>query len=119
MRLTPPKDLSPAAKAEWQRIVTILAETKPLTQADIAALVIYSTSYATYAEAQAKVEEQGSVVVGTTGSPIKNPYLAVMKESWDRLKVLLPEFGLTPASRAKMAKQEPPPAPKADDFSDL
>jgi P27 family predicted phage terminase small subunit len=73
-----------------------------LSDIDRPALEILSTSLATYREAQAHVNEHGSVLIGTTGTPIKNPYLGVQKDCWDRIRVLLAEFGLTPSARARL-----------------
>jgi P27 family predicted phage terminase small subunit len=95
-----PKDLSPAAATEWRRMVRLLAG--KLHQLDEVALVVLCTSFADYREAQRQVDEHGTVVLGTTGQPIKNPYCLVLKESWERIRPLLAEFGLSPLARAKL-----------------
>lgn len=111
--LSPPSALSPTAKAEWVHIVGILSGQRVLDELDIAALTIYATSYAMYQEAQTHINAHGSVVAGTTGTPIKNPYLTVQKEAWERIRPLLAEFGLTPSARARLQMG------KADDAGDL
>lgn len=117
MRLIPPKDLSPLAQAEWRRIVQLLSKSGVLDKHDTSALTIYATSYANYIESSRAVQEQGTVILNAQGTPIKNPHFQIMKESWDRLKTLLIDFGLTPKSRAKLLTPEP--TDLGDDFSDL
>lgn len=95
-----PRDLSAAAATEWRRMARLL--TGKLNQLDEVALTVLCTSFADYREAQRQVDEHGTVVLGTTGQPIKNPYCLVLKESWERIRPLLGEFGLSPAARAKM-----------------
>lgn len=95
-----PKDLSPAAATEWRRMVRLLSG--KLNQLDEVALTVLCTSFADYRNAQRQVDEHGTVVLGTTGQPIKNPYCLVLKESWERIRPLLSEFGLSPLARAKL-----------------
>lgn len=113
--LRPPKGLRPEAVAEWKRVVKLLAKQRVLGELDIAALTIYATSFADYREAQQRIDQNGTVVEGPTGQPMKNPYMAVLKESWDRIRVLLPEFGLTPSARARL-KIEHDSAEKSDEI---
>jgi P27 family predicted phage terminase small subunit len=103
----PPPELKGEARKEWVRITTLLAAKRVLSEEDKAALTIYSTSWAMYREAQARIEEDGSVVMSATGVPIRNPYLSVLKQAWDRIRPLLSEFGLTPTARARLKVEEP------------
>ncbi len=100
-----PKDLSPAAAATWRQMVRLIPAGK-LHKLDEVALTVLCTSYADYREAQRQVDEHGTVVLGTTGQPIKNPYCLVLKESWERIRPLLAEFGLSPLARAKLKMEE-------------
>jgi P27 family predicted phage terminase small subunit len=117
--LAVPEGMQPDAATEWTRIVEILASQKVLSELDIAALTIYANSYASYTKAQRHVDEHGEVVIGTTGTPIKNPYLTVQKECWERIRPLLAEFGLTPSARARLHMTHCDDAEKDDDFMEL
>ncbi len=94
-----PADLSPAAATIWRRLVKLLAG--KLHQLDEVGLTVLSTSFADYREAQRQVDEHGTVVLGSTGQPVKNPYCLVLKESWERIRPLLTEFGLSPLARSR------------------
>lgn len=99
----PPKDMqNETARKEWRRITKLLCQQRVFSDADIAALTIYCTSYATYKHAAQQVEELGSVVMSAAGSPVKNPYVSVCNSCWDRIRPLLAEFGLSPSGRARL-----------------
>ena len=105
----PPKDMkADEARKEWRRITKLLCKQRVFSDADIAALTIYCTSYATYKHAQAQVDELGSVILTATGTPVKNPYLTVVNSCWDRIRPLLSEFGLSPSSRARLKFDDSP-----------
>lgn len=101
-RLDPPADLSPAAQTEWVDVVALLTKRRVLDRLDVSALTIYASSMAWYRQAMKEVDKDGPVCVGTTGTPMKNPWLTVAKESWERVRPLLAEFGLTPSSRGRL-----------------
>jgi P27 family predicted phage terminase small subunit len=113
--LNPPAELSPGAKKEWRRIVGLLSESRVLSNLDSAALAIYASSYDVYRQAEKHITANGSVCLGTTGTPMKNPYLTVQKECWERIRPLLAEFGLTPSARARL-KFEPAEADDGEFF---
>lgn len=107
----PPPELSFAALGEWNRVVAMLQPTGILAAVDVDALTIYCQSFAVFRECQIELDKEGTVVIGTTGTPIKNPYLSVQKDAWERMRTLLTEFGMTPAARGKV-KTKPADAPK-------
>lgn len=104
--LSPPVELSAAARAEWDRLVPTLEESGVLHQLDVDAITIYCNSYAIFKQCQTHIDQNGPVVVGTTGTPVKNPFLMVQKDCWDRMRVLLGELGLTPSARARLGFNE-------------
>jgi P27 family predicted phage terminase small subunit len=69
-------------------------------------LVSYCTIFAKWMEARQKVEETGLAIEGVDklGQLVitRNPYVAEMHKFREQLNKLLPEFGLTPASRQKL-----------------
>jgi P27 family predicted phage terminase small subunit len=100
--IPPPKGMSKPAAAEWRRTVNLLASAGVVSELDVNALTIYCNAIAMHRQAQEQIDKLGPVVVGSTGTPIKNPYLLVQKEAWERIKTLQAELGLTPSARAKL-----------------
>lgn len=129
-----PEGLSGAAQAEWQRIVPELQTLGLLTIIDGSALAAYCQNYGTWFEAMLKIDEYGVItevpimkkikVKTDEGKTVyldeptgylslkKNPAVTVANEAMKLMKSFLVEFGMTPASRAKLhvegAKEENP-----------
>lgn len=91
---TCPLWLLPEAKREWRRIVPELSRLGLLTVVDRAALAAYCQSWARYVDAE------------TAASASKVRLYA------DLMRAFLVQFGLTPASRAKLSAG---PAPREAD----
>ena len=94
------------AKAKWKELIGDLKRNGVLSTDTREMLVSYCTIYAKWIEARKKVEETGLAIesVDKMGQLVisKNPYVAEMHKFRDQLNKLLPEFGLTPASRQKL-----------------
>jgi P27 family predicted phage terminase small subunit len=103
---TVPKGLCRVAKAKWKELIGDLKRNGVLSTDTREMLVSYCTIYAKWMEARKKVEETGLAIesVDKIGQLVisKNPYVAEMHKFRDQLNKLLPEFGLTPASRQKL-----------------
>jgi P27 family predicted phage terminase small subunit len=105
-----PKGMWPAARREWHRIAPVLLEIGVLTIADGKALAAYCEAYALWEKARQSIDEYGLVVVdkykdkdGTEHESLKaNPAIAIRASAAKEMKSFLIEFGLTPASRAKL-----------------
>jgi P27 family predicted phage terminase small subunit len=74
-----------------------------VTLIDRAALSAYCALWSRWIDAEAKVREKGSVVRGSEGNPIMNPYLRVASRALDQMKAMLIEFGMTPSSRSRVS----------------
>lgn len=102
----PPKGLCKVAKAKWNELIGDLKRNGVLSTDTREMLVSYCTIFAKWMEARKKVEETGLAIesVDKMGQLVisKNPYVAEMHKFRDQLNKLLPEFGLTPASRQKL-----------------
>jgi P27 family predicted phage terminase small subunit len=109
-----PADLDGDALIEWKRIIKILTPHRVLTEADLAALYVYATSYADYREAMRQIKETGQVGLSQSGVPQKSPWVTAANAAWDRIRPLLAEFGLTPSARARLQMVEPEDS--TDDF---
>ena len=96
-----PEGLSEAGRREWDRITPQLLQLGLISRMDLAALHAYCESYASWADACAKVRRMGAVLK-VKNVPVQNPYLAVADKSLAFMHRFLTEFGLTPASRTRI-----------------
>lgn len=100
---TCPSHLCPEGKKEWKRMVKELAVLGLITKIDRAALAAYCTCWAKYVEASLGIRETGYLVESKTGVLRSNPLVTVQNKAIEQMKALLIEFGMTPASRSRIA----------------
>ena len=142
-----PPHLTKVAKAEWRRMGRLLRDAGLLTALDITALELYCIAYAGHMEAEAMLQgpvgccpncdprivwdetptcrrpyhilpEFGTVIRNRKGVVSQSPYVAIAKQAMAQMIRLLGEFGMTPASRSRIPKNQdrargPRPAPAA------
>jgi len=65
-------------------------------------LIAYCTSYAGWKLAREEVMKTGGLLTNEKGEPKRHPAAADMHKHRDTMNKLLPEFGLTPASRSRL-----------------
>jgi P27 family predicted phage terminase small subunit len=99
---TCPDELSPAAKKEWERIAPELAALGLLAGIDRSALALYAEAYARWLDAIQALQKYGTVVKSPNGFPIQSPYVALANKAGEQVRLLLAEFGMTPASRSRV-----------------
>jgi len=105
-----PRFLSEEAKKEWRRIVGMLMELGLYTELDYAALAMYCQVFGRWVQAERALAFQELVLTGSEGGMYQNPMLHVANKSWEQMRKILAEFGLTPSSRSRLqlkAKEEP------------
>jgi P27 family predicted phage terminase small subunit len=76
-------------------------------------------AYHEYRVARRQVEHDGMMVVRLTKAGmvrVKHPLIQVYQDAWRRVRLMLVEFGLTPASRSKTSSR---PAEEADPLQEL
>ena len=98
-----PIELSPGAKAEWDRLVSDLAALRMLTNLDRAALAAYCEAYAMWIEAITAVRKFGAMVKSPSGYPMQSPYIAIANKQAEIMMRIASEFGFTPASRSRIS----------------
>jgi P27 family predicted phage terminase small subunit len=120
-----PAFLKGVARLEWNRVAPELYRLKLLTKVDHAALESYCSWYQTAVEADQEIARlrklhreyrrskkkderatrpsNGMVMYTTNGNVIMEPMLSARKQAWEMVKVFAAEFGMTPASRARIA----------------
>ena len=97
-----PAELGPAARQEWDRIVSELTSKGVLSSFDRGPLAVYCNAYAQYFEAMQEVQKYGAMIKSPNGYPVQSPYLAVANRYADTMVRIASEFGFTPASRSRI-----------------
>jgi P27 family predicted phage terminase small subunit len=118
-REEPPTWLSGKSRHWWRRIQPLLARMQVLTKADPVALGLLCDALADYMAARADVVANGATYTteGKGGEmQRRRPEVDVMVEAWKRAKVMLTEFGLTPAARAKVSASDVGPADPLEEW---
>ena len=122
---TPPDWLSGKARQYWGEIGAVLLNMKVCTVADGPALQLLTEALAEWAEARQAVQARGLTYDTTTvsGGIMRrpNPEVAIAADAWRRALAMLSQFGLTPATRAKVSAQpeDNPNDPWAQMIADL
>lgn len=97
-----PRELSPAARLEWNRIVGELIALGVLSRFDRGPLMVYCSACAAWLEALQSIAEYGAVIKSTNGFPVQSPYVSIANHHADVLLRIASEFGFTPASRSRI-----------------
>jgi len=119
-----PSHLDAEARKEWRRISRELLSLGLLTSVDRAALAAYCGAWSRWVKAEKALQKQElekqkdmTVVATKSGYPLQNPLLAVANAAMEKMHKFLIEFGMTPASRAKIAID--PGEKSTDPFADF
>lgn len=104
----PPARLLPEAKKEWKRLAPAMVALGLLTEVDLSAFAELCQNYAYYLAADKEITAQGAngpLVMQTapSGYVQKHPLLGLRKQYYDTWRKALADFGLTPASRSRLA----------------
>lgn len=102
-----PDHLQGEARKEWNRITTELYTLGILTNIDRAALALYCAAWADYLYASNRVDEEGDVITSIKGGKYQNPWVGIKTSAMDRVLRIAAEFGMTPASRARIKVDKP------------
>jgi len=102
-----PKHLNEDARKEWRRITRELHAVGLISNLDRAALAIYCDAYARWVEASDNIQQFGLILKSPNGFPIQSPYLAILNKAIEQMRAFVVEFGMTPASRSRVAAEKP------------
>ena len=105
----PPANLTEAAIVEWNRVGPELFAAKILTNADRGALAVYCQSWADWVEARDYIDGKKKVIKSPNGYEMQSPWVAIANKASEKLLKVAAEFGLTPASRVRLATDPPDP----------
>jgi P27 family predicted phage terminase small subunit len=110
-----PKGLTSAAKKEWKRISKDLYALGLLSNIDQVTLAMYCQAWAHWLDAVEKLEKEGMIRYTEKGYPIQNPYFSIVNKSYQQIKGMLAEFGMSPASRSRISALPGDPDPDEKD----
>jgi len=99
----PPETLSEEAAEHWGVVVRQLFEAGVMTSLDTDALALYCEAYARWVYANSMVRKHGLLVKTPNGFPAQSPYLQVINKSFEQMRSILTEFGMTPSSRTRIS----------------
>ena len=101
-----PDDFDEHETKKWGQLCKILEKNRVMSTDLIEILTAYCTAYGGWMRARDAVRKTGIVLVQKTaaGTEIKrNPFSVELHKYRDQMNKLLPELGLTPASRGKVS----------------
>jgi P27 family predicted phage terminase small subunit len=100
-----PRHLAGEALAEWERVCDELEQMGTLATSDRSVIALYVTAWARWVKAEEKISASGEIVAAPkTKTPMANPWTTVSNKAHEQATKLLAELGLTPRSRALIAK---------------
>jgi P27 family predicted phage terminase small subunit len=106
-KVTPPDWLCDAGVSVFTVLAAELLKINLVSNIDIYAMARWAHCYAKYQECAAKVNKEGveTIKPNSAGFPVSGPHplLSTMKQLNEQMTKIESEFGLSPASRAKLA----------------
>ena len=100
-----PSWLVPEAKKEWKRLAPSLEAMGLLTIWDIDSFSAYCQAYARWREAEEFLSQHGTIFKTPSGYVQQVPQVSIAMQNLKIMQSFCAEFGLTPASRARLYAQ--------------
>ena len=97
-----PSGLLPEAKKEWKRLAPAMESMGILTLADEKAFAGYCQAYARWKEAEEFITQHGSIFKTPSGYVQQVPQVSIAQQNLKIMQSFCSEFGLTPATRARI-----------------
>ena len=107
-RVECPPELSPGARAEWDRIIDELDRLGLITTLDRAALAAYCQHWGYFVTANQNLQKYGDVLKSPNGCVIVSPYVGIMNRASEMMYRYAKEFGFTPSSRTQVSAGKTP-----------
>lgn len=100
----PPDRLPEIGKIEWQRLAAELHKIGIMSALDVVALEMYCTVFSRWVEAEERLQgdPRRGIISTPNGYAVQGPWLQVSNNCIKQMQSLSAEFGLTPATRAKI-----------------
>ncbi len=87
-----------------------------LATADMTMLAAYCLAWSQFCDASNQLAETGMVSTTDKGNEIQHPMVGVMNKAFERLHKAAQQFGLTPASRARVVVKSEEHADEFEEF---
>jgi P27 family predicted phage terminase small subunit len=97
-----PSWLDELARGMWDTICPLLCQEKILAVTDLHNVEAFCSAYSTFRLSIIEINENGLVVEGATGGPIKNPALTSKNEALRQMSSFGAALGLDPAARGRL-----------------
>ena len=97
-----PAWLEAEAKKEWKRLASSLIAMGVLTEHDMEAFAGYCQAYARWREAEEFLSQHGTIFKTPSGYVQQVPQVSIAQQNLKIMQSFCSEFGLTPASRARL-----------------
>lgn len=107
----PPDRLPIVGQIEWRRLAPELNKLGVLSELDLTTLEMYCTVFARWIKAEGKIREQeeGEISRTPNGYQQQSAWLQISNNCIKQMQSLCAEFGMTPATRARMRLIEQQP----------
>lgn len=98
-----PGHLDQVARNEWRRIVPELVAIGVIARIDTATLAAYCQAFSRWVAAELELQEHGALTyVSETGVIRSHPAVRIASDAMTQMRIFAQEYGLTPASRARV-----------------
>ena len=98
----PPEEMSGAARRVWDYTLAELDVMGVASPADRDSLACYCEAVVNHRKSSALLAKSDVLVRGVLGNPVRNPALAVQRDSAELIRKFAQEFGLTPSARSRI-----------------
>jgi P27 family predicted phage terminase small subunit len=102
-----PEHLCEVARREWRRVARALHSMGVLTAVDRAALAAYCQAYGRWVEAEEKLKETPALYKTPSGYVQQSPWMGIANKQLELMGRYMVELGMTPASRSRVAVEDP------------
>lgn len=100
--IDPPDWITGVARDMWLRVAPLLCSQHVVQQSDIQNIEVYCLAYMHMRLAAVDIQNNGIVVTGANGGPVKNPALTAFNEAKSQMVTVGSLLGLDPVSRARL-----------------
>lgn len=101
-KIEPPDELSDDVRVIFDHVVAELEHMKIASPADRDSIVCYCEAVDKHRKASAVLAKSPVLIRGLHGGMVRNPALAVQRDSANLIRQFAQEFGLTPSARARI-----------------
>ena len=104
---SPPATLNIYGKRLWKEMLPKLLEVGLYSEGDHQAFELLCMAYGDLIQARKDLKESGTIVVTENGTVYQHPNVGIANQAWNRCKLMLGQFGLTPAERTRVKARSP------------